>query len=439
MGGDKDCNPPFGSLINKLPELATGSRIYSTRRLIQKDDLRLVKDGNGESKFLFPAQRQTFYQRITFGTQPDAFQKFIGLAGYFIFCHTVNPGKQPDILPHFQVFVKRKLLAHIADILFHIFRPGGNIETGYAGRTSCGTAQSGKHAHGSSLSGTVGTQEAEYLATMNFERDMIHCREIAETLGELIHFDDILIFLFHLAMLQSRRTKNACELIQNTFRSIYPMYLPLIDKSDAVTLACLINNRRRGYDGDTLFLQPAKHPPKLLAGNRVYPCCRLVEQKHIRFMNKRTTQRQFLLHTSGQSSGTAFAERLYLLVDILHQFIILLNGGMENSSEEVQVLFYRQVLIEGEASRHIAYATTDFFIIFRYIQTTHRSISTIGKQQGGEDTEKRSLPRPVRPDNTEQLSGRNRQGNTLQRLHCPILLSNVIYNNRMFHKLNTKH
>ena len=217
------------------------------------------------------------------------------------------------------------------------------------------------------------------------------------------------------------------------------MYLPLIDKGDAVTLACLINNRRRGYDGDALFLQPAKHPPKLLAGNRIDSCCRLVEEKHIRFMDKRTTQRQFLLHTSGQSSGTAFAERLYLLVDILHQFIILLNGGMENSSKEVQVFFYRQVLIEGEASRHIAYATTNFFIILRYIQTAHRSISTIGKQQGGEDTEKRSLPRPVRPDNAEQLSGRNRQGNTLQRLHRPIFLGNIIYNNRMFHKLITNH
>ena len=398
-----------------------------------------MKDGNGESKFLFPAQRQTFYQRITLGTQPDTFQKFIGLAGYFIFCHAVNPGKQPDILPHFQVFVKRKLLAHIADILFHILRPGGNIKTGYAGRASCGMAQSGKHAHGSSLSGTIGTQEAEYLATMDFERDMIHCREIAETFGELIHFDDILIFLFHLAMFQPRRTENACELVQNTFRSIYPMYLPLIDKGDAVTLACLINNRRRGYDGDALFLQPAKHPPKLLAGNRVYTCCRLVEEKHIRFMDKRTTQRQFLLHASGQSSGTAFAERLYLLVDILHQFIILLNGGMENSSKEVQVFFYRQVLIEGEASRHIAYATTDFFIILRYIQIAHRSISTIGKQQGGEDTEKRSLPRPVRPDNAEQLSRSNRQGNTLQRLHRPIFLGNVIYKNRMFHKLITNH
>ena len=60
VGGNKDSDPPVGSLINKLPELATGSRIYPTRRLIQKDDLRLVKDGNGESKFLFPAQRQTF-------------------------------------------------------------------------------------------------------------------------------------------------------------------------------------------------------------------------------------------------------------------------------------------------------------------------------------------------------------------------------------------
>ena len=67
--------------------------------------------------------------------------------------------------------------------------------------------QSGEHTHGSGLSGAVGTQETKDFSFMNAERDMIDGGETSETLGKSVHFDDVFLFLFCLAMLQACRTK----------------------------------------------------------------------------------------------------------------------------------------------------------------------------------------------------------------------------------------
>ena len=121
-------------------------------------------------------------------------------------------------------------------------------------------------------------------------------------------------------------------------------------------------------------------------------------------MDKRTAQGKLLLHAAGQCSGTTLAERLYLLVDVTHQIIILFDGSMKNRSEETQVLFYRQVLIEREASGHIPYPLADSLIILHRIQPAYRSLAFIGKQQGGKNTEQRRFPRTVRTDDSEEFT-----------------------------------
>ena len=83
MGGDKDGNAPVGSLVNQFPELAAGSRINTPCRFIQEYDFRLMENGNGKSKFLFPAQRKAFHQRVTLPFQPQTKEQFIRPRSYF--------------------------------------------------------------------------------------------------------------------------------------------------------------------------------------------------------------------------------------------------------------------------------------------------------------------------------------------------------------------
>ena len=69
VGGDKDRNTPFGSLVDQLPELAAGDRIDTSGRFIQENDPRFVDDGDGESQLLLPAQRQGIDQCVSFVLQ----------------------------------------------------------------------------------------------------------------------------------------------------------------------------------------------------------------------------------------------------------------------------------------------------------------------------------------------------------------------------------
>ena len=122
-------------------------------------------------------------------------------------------------------------------------------------------------------------------------------------------------------------------------------------------------------------------------------------------MDKRTAQGKLLLHAAGQCSGTTLAERFYLPVNVAHQIIILLDGGVEDGGEEIEILLHRQVRIEGEASGHIPHPPADGFVVLHHIQTADRSRASVGKQQSGEDAEKRCLARTVRPDDAEKLTG----------------------------------
>ena len=120
---------------------------------------------------ILPAQRE---QCITFGTQPECVPEFYLLC-YFIFCH-VQSGK-PDIFT-LSGLRSRKLLAHIADILFHILRPGSNIENWLRGAApSCWMAQSGKHAIAVVFPYHWHPGKARDPPRWYFERDIIHCRE----------------------------------------------------------------------------------------------------------------------------------------------------------------------------------------------------------------------------------------------------------------------
>ena len=87
------------------------------------------------------------------------------------------------------------------------------------------------------------------------------------------------------------------------------MYLPFIDEGDAVALARFVDDGCRGNDGDTLLYQTTKHFPEFLTGDRVDTRRRLIEKEDVRLVDKRTTKGKFLLHASGQCSGTAFLER----------------------------------------------------------------------------------------------------------------------------------
>lgn len=63
-----------------------------------------------------------------------------------------------------------------------------DIETSYPGLAGCRDRQAAEHTHGGGLPCPVCPEEAEYLARLHLETDMIDGGEGAETFGQLFYF-----------------------------------------------------------------------------------------------------------------------------------------------------------------------------------------------------------------------------------------------------------
>lgn len=120
VGGDKDGDALVGSLVNQLPELAARGRVHPTRRLIQKDNLGTVEDGDGEGQLLLPAQRKAFHQCIPFLFQPEAEEQLIRLGGNLRFGDAVDTGKEVWNILHCLPYRRGAVQHLIVSLLYNL-------------------------------------------------------------------------------------------------------------------------------------------------------------------------------------------------------------------------------------------------------------------------------------------------------------------------------
>ena len=262
MGGDEDRDAAVGRLVDELPELAARGGVHPTRRLIQEDNLRLVEDGHGEGQLLFPAQGQAAHARVALRLQPDASQHLVGARSDIGLLHAVNACKEADVLPHFQVFVERELLTHVADVALHLFGLPLHVETGHCGSSARRSAQAREHAHGGGLPRPVGTQETEDFAPPHIERDVVHGHERAELLRQPLYLDNRTVGMPSLVVTEARRTENVGKARQDAVWRINAVHLSPIKESDTVALPRLVHDGGGDNDGDALLLQAAEHVPQ---------------------------------------------------------------------------------------------------------------------------------------------------------------------------------
>ena len=114
--------------------------------------------------------------------EPQPLQQFVGLATDVIVLHAVDACKETDILADGQIFVKREFLRHIADVLLDFFVLGADVVASHGARAAGGLVQSCEHVHGGGLTCAVGSEEAENLAPLHAETDVIDGMERAEGL-----------------------------------------------------------------------------------------------------------------------------------------------------------------------------------------------------------------------------------------------------------------
>ena len=99
----------------------------------------------------------------------------------------VDSAEELDVLVDRQQLVERELLRHVADAAFDAFRILRDVdaadERGAAGRPQ----QAAQHADGGGLARAVGAQEAEDLARLDAEGQVVHGDEVTEAAGKPTH------------------------------------------------------------------------------------------------------------------------------------------------------------------------------------------------------------------------------------------------------------
>src|SRR5580704_2211256 len=142
-------------------------------------------DGYRKRQLLLPSQRQRPYQRFFLTFQVQLFDQ----RGCFFFdmviTEAVYPAIKPDILHNGQVFIKRKLLAHVANILFYLFVLLINIKTCNGGLARSRQQQTAKHAHSGGFSCPVCSEETKYLTLLYIKIDLVDSRKVAETFCQI--------------------------------------------------------------------------------------------------------------------------------------------------------------------------------------------------------------------------------------------------------------
>ena len=92
---------------------------------------------------------------------------------------------------------------------------------------------------------------------------MVDSNKRTELFGQIFYFNHRSTLVVFLTVRQPIRTKYIGKTLQNNVWSIDAPHLSFADKSNAVALPCLVDDRGRNNNGNALLAQTSEHVPQL--------------------------------------------------------------------------------------------------------------------------------------------------------------------------------
>ena len=194
VGGDEDGDlVAAGQLDQVLPEAVPGHRVHARGRLVEDQQVGPVDQRHGELQALPLAQRQRVGQRVHDLDRGRTARPSLRRARDLVLGHIEELGVQDQVLPHRQLGVEREGLRHVADLAADVDVVGIDRLAEQPGLPLGGRQQAAQHLHRRRLAAAVGAEEAEDLAPLDPEADVIDRDEVAEPLGQAVRLDDHLL------------------------------------------------------------------------------------------------------------------------------------------------------------------------------------------------------------------------------------------------------
>ena len=189
VSGDQNRRPGVGEAVDQPPERAPRDRVDAGGRLVQKQHARLVHDGRAERHALFPAAGQAADQLMLLALETGKLEHPANLLLPLVLGHTVDAGKEVQVLIDGQIVVQRKLLRHVADSLAHVRRTQMAPLARELHLSARRIEQPAEHLDRRGLARAVGAEQAVDFAVAHLQRDVVHGAERPECLREIRRAD----------------------------------------------------------------------------------------------------------------------------------------------------------------------------------------------------------------------------------------------------------
>ncbi len=181
---------PFARhLVDEGPETPARNGIDAARGFIEEDHARSVEDRAGESQPLFPAPGQRLGDEIFLALQARGLNRPRLALAHRRAGEAVDPAEETQILNDGQIVIETEALGHVADPVLQGLGVLRDVDAEDARASGGGSEETAQHADGRGLARAVRAEKAEHLALPHGERQVVHGRERAEPLDQMIDLD----------------------------------------------------------------------------------------------------------------------------------------------------------------------------------------------------------------------------------------------------------
>src|ERR1019366_2808359 len=204
--------------------------------------------------------------------------------------------------------------------------------------------------------------------------------------------------------------KRGFEFFAGTKRS----QLAQVHDCNAITMALrLLEVMGREEQGRAVVApQINEMSPDSIARNRVQSDGRLIEEEHLRPMQRGLGDFQAADHAAGvfAHKAPAVGRQAHELQGLPDARLLLAAWQIVEFREDEQVLVTGEGSVPGDRLRHITDGAANVDSLCRYRETGHARLARGGRQQGGEHLDRGGFASPVGPEQAENLTGADREG-----------------------------
>ncbi len=444
--GDEDRHALVARKIDQqFPETVPSNRIDARGGLVEDQDLRLVQHRHRQRQPLPQAHGQRLGQGVEVRFQAEAGHQVLDALPRLLGRQVVQARMQHQVLADGHLAVQRESLRHVAELAPHLHAAGLDRAAEQRRRALRRRQQAGEHLHGGRLAAAVGAEEAEDLAALDRQGDVVDRHEVPEAAGQALGVDgdfgaglarrDGELGVAAALFLRQQRDEALLQVVRagalHQFgRRAGGQHLAVVLGNDPVPLLRLVHVGRGDHHAHAgpVLADVVDQRPELAARQRVDAGGGLIEDQQVRVVHQRAAQAHLLLHAAGQLARRPVREGPEAggVEQLLHAHRTLGARQPEQLRHEVDVVGHAQLEVQvlAQALRHVGDARAGGAAMADVadVAVQHRHLPFLQLLGAGHDAEEGRLADAVGADDAHHQSRRDVDGDRVQRADLAVMV-----------------